>query len=92
MKDSDSPAAVLAAVDAARLDLEAAAEREHRARSAYEEALAAAVAAIGVTAVSRECEMSRSAVHAIVRRVASRARERDKPWEATRPGPAGRCG
>jgi len=36
---------------------------------AYEEAIAAAVAAIGVTAVSRECEMSRSAVHAIVRRV-----------------------
>jgi hypothetical protein len=73
MKESDSRAAVLAAVDDARLDLEAAAEREHRARLAYEEALAAAVAAIGVTAVSRECGMSRPAVHAIVRRVASRA-------------------
>jgi len=73
MKESDSRAAVLAAVDAARLDLEAAAEGEHRARLAYEEALAAAVAAIGVTAVTRECEMSRSAVRAIVRRVASRA-------------------
>ena len=64
---------VLAAVDAARLDLEAAAEAEHRARSPYEEAIAAAVAAIGVTVVSRECEMSRPTVHAIVRRVASRA-------------------
>jgi hypothetical protein len=73
MKDSDSQAAVLAAVYEARLDLEAAAERQHRARLAYEEALAAAVAAIGVTAVSRECEMSRPAVHTIVRRVASRA-------------------
>jgi len=67
MKESNSQAAVLAAVDEARLDLEAAAaEREHRARLAYEEALAAAVAAIGWC---RECEMSRSAVHAIVRRV-----------------------
>ena len=55
MKESDSRAGVLAAVDEARLDLEAAAEREHRARLAYEEALAAAVAAIGVTAVSRCC-------------------------------------
>ena len=73
MKESDSRAGVLAAVDEARLDLEAAAEREHRARLAYEGALAAAVAAIGVTAVSRECGMSRPAVHAIVRRVASRA-------------------
>ncbi|HZM65593.1 MAG TPA: hypothetical protein VFC16_04750 [Nakamurella sp.] len=73
MKESDSRAAVLAAVDEARLDLEAAAEREHRARLAYEKALAAAMAAIGVTAVSGECEMSRPAVHAIVRRVASRA-------------------
>ena len=73
MKQSDSRAAVLAAVDETRLDLEAAAGREHRARLAYEEAIAAAVAAIGVTAVSRECEMSRSAVHAVVRRVASRA-------------------
>ena len=59
MKESNSRAAVFAAVDDARLDLEAAAEREHRARLAYEEALAAAVAAIGVTAVSRECGMSR---------------------------------
>jgi hypothetical protein len=41
MKESDSRAAVLAAVDEARLDLEAAAEREHRARLAYEEAPAA---------------------------------------------------
>ena len=73
MTETDSRAAVLVSVDEARLDLEAAAEREHRARWAYEEALAAAVAAIGVTAVSRECEMSRSAVHAVVRRVASRA-------------------
>ena len=73
MKDSDSQAEVLAAVYEARLDLEAAAEGQHRARLAYEEALAAAVAAIGVTAVSRECEMSRPAVHTIVRRVASRA-------------------
>ena len=72
-RQTDSRAAVLAAVDDARLDLEAAAEREHRARLAYEEALAAAVAAIGVTAVSRECEMSRSAVRAIVCRVTSRA-------------------
>ena len=32
MKESSSRAAVLAAVDEARLDLEAAAEREHRAR------------------------------------------------------------
>ena len=54
MKESNSRAAVFAAVDDARLDLEAAAEREHRARLAYEEALAAAVATIGVTAVSRE--------------------------------------
>jgi hypothetical protein len=53
MKPSNSQAAVLAAVDAARLDLEAAAEGEHRARLAYEEALAAAVAAIGVRAVPR---------------------------------------
>ena len=73
MTETDSRAAVLASVDEARLDLEAAAEREHRARWAYEEALAAAVAAIGVTAVSRECGMTRSAVHAIVRKVASRA-------------------
>ena len=42
MKESNSQAAVLAAVDEARLDLEAAAEREHRARLAYEEAVAAA--------------------------------------------------
>jgi len=73
MTETDSRAAVLVSVDEARLDLEAAAEREHRARWAYEEALADAVAAIGVTAVSRECGMSRSAVQAIVRRVASRA-------------------
>ena len=73
MTETDSRAAVLVSVDEARLDLEAAAEREHRARWAYEEALAAAVAAIGVTAVSRECGMTRSAVHAIVRKVASRA-------------------
>ena len=73
MKQNNSRAAVLAAVDDARLALEAAAEGEHRARLAYEEAIAAAVAAIGVTAVSRGCDMSRSAVHAIVRRVASRA-------------------
>ena len=53
MKESNSQDAVLAAVDAARRDLEAAAEGEHRARLAYEEAIAAAVAAIGVTAVSR---------------------------------------
>ena len=72
MKHSNSRAAVLAAVDDAPLTLEAAAERQHRARLAYEEAIAAAVAAIGVTAVSRECDMSRSAVQAIVRRVASR--------------------
>ena len=73
MTETDSRAAVLVSVDEARLDLEAAAEREHRARLAYEEAIAAAVAAIGVTAVSRECGMTRSAVHAIVRKVASRA-------------------
>ena len=73
MTETDSRAAVLASVDEARLDLEAAAEREHRARLVYEEALAAAVAAIGITAVSRECGMARSAVHAIIRRVASRS-------------------